>query len=142
MGDLVLNGTINPEEGKVFKCTNDDIEVDGNTVINQDNDCALLCDGNLVFDLFCSVGQWSIDYLQTADDIFCYGGGSTDNSGHVTLSTFWPPAPTQGGNTDPTTVPTDPTTVPTEATTVPTEATTVPTEASTGPTEPTEAPTS
>ena len=131
--DLVLNGTIKPEEGKVFKCTDENIEVNGNTVITQDNDCALLCDGNLIFDLFCSVGQWSIDYLETADSIYCYGGGSTDYTGAVTLSTFWPPAPgTTGGQ------PTDPPTEPTEAPTEPTEAPTEPTEA---PTEPTEAPT-
>ena len=55
---------------------------------------ALLCDGTLVFDLFCSVGQWSVDYLETAADIYCYGGGSTDSNGSVTLSTYWPPAHT------------------------------------------------
>jgi len=131
--DLVLNGTIKPEEGKVFKCTDENIEVNGNTVITQDNDCALLCDGNLVFDLFCSVGQWSIDYLENADSIYCYGGGSTDYTGAVTLSTFWPPAPGPTGGE-----PTDPPTEPTEAPTEPTEAPTEPTEA---PTEPTEAPT-
>ena len=92
--DLVLTGTVQEEEGKVFRCTTEPtIDDDGNTVITQDNDCALLCDGTLVFDLYCSVGQWSVDYLTTAADIYCYGGGST-NGGLVTLSTFWPPAPT------------------------------------------------
>ena len=93
--DLVLPGTVLDEPGKVFKCTNEDIvNADGDTVITQDNDCALLCDGTLVFDLFCSVGQWSVDYLETAADIYCYGGGSTDSNGSVTLSTYWPPAHT------------------------------------------------
>ena len=136
--DLVLNGTIAEEDGKVFKCTNDDIvDAEGNTVITQDNECALICDGNLVFDLYCSAGQWSVDYLEEAANIFCYGGGSTDGSGSVTLSTYWPPAPTDSP-TDPTEAPTDaPTEAPTEAPTdAPTEAPTVaPTEA------PTDAPT-
>merc|ERR1711872_1101358 len=137
----VLTGTIQEEDGKVFKCTNDvSVNDDGNTVITQDNDCALLCDGSLVFDLFCSVGQWSIDYLVEASDIYCYRSGSTDGSGSVTLSTFWPPAPgPTGAPTDPpTTPPTEaPTDSPTDAPTdAPTEA---PTEPPTGP--PTEAPT-
>ena len=121
--DLVLPGTVLDEPGKVFKCTNDDIvNADGDTVITQDNDCALLCDGTLVFDLFCSVGQWSVDYLETAADIYCYGGGSTDSNGSVTLSTYWPPAPT-GAPTDPpiTDTPTD---NPTAAPTTPADATT------------------
>jgi hypothetical protein len=91
--DLVLPGTVQEEDGKVFKCTTDPtINADGATVITQDNDCALLCDGTLVFDLYCSVGQWSVDYLTSAADIYCYGGGSTDGSSVVTLSTYWPPA--------------------------------------------------
>jgi len=119
--DLVLPGIIAEEPGKVFKCTMEDIVDGDNTVITQDNTCALLCDGNLVFDLFCSVGQWSVDYLQSAQDIYCYGGGSTNANQYDYLSTFWPTAPPTG-NTNPTDAPTDP---PTDAPTdPPTEATT------------------
>jgi len=102
--DLVLTGTVADEPGKVFRCTDENIEVNGDTVISQDNECSLLCDGTLVFDLFCSGGLWSVDYLETAADIYCYNGGSTDANGAVTLSTYWPPAPTQ----NPTNPPTDP----------------------------------
>ena len=100
--DLVLAGEVPDEDGKVFKCTVEPtINADGNTVITQENDCALLCDGTLVFDLYCSVGQWSVDYLTTASDIYCYGGGTTVDGGLVTLSTFWPPAPTDKPDTTP-----------------------------------------
>jgi len=132
--DLVLPGIIAEEAGKVFKCTIEDIVDGDNTVITQDNNCALLCDGNLVFDLFCSVGQWSVDYLQTAADIYCYGGGSTNANQYDYLSTFWPTVPPTG-NPNPTDPPTEPTTEATEPTTEVTEPTTAPTEPTTAPTE-------
>ena len=73
---------------------------------------------SLVFDLFCSGGLWSVDYLEKAADIYCYNGGSTDANGAVTLSTYWPPAPTQ----NPTNPPTDPPTNPTDSPTAPPKA--------------------
>jgi len=110
--DLVLPGIIAEEAGKVFKCTIEDIvDGDNNTVITQDNTCALLCDGNLVFDLFCSVGQWSVDYLQTAADIYCYGEVTTTTV-YDCISTFWPTWPQY-----PTTETPTPTDYPTEAST-------------------------
>ena len=105
--DLQLEGALQDEPGKVFICTADIIEENGSTVIKENNECYLLCDGTLVFDLFCSGGLWSIDYLQSAADIYCYKGGSTDANGAVTLSTYWPPAPTQKP-TNPTPIPTVP----------------------------------
>merc|ERR1711936_682233 len=115
--DLVLPGTVQDEEGKVFQCREDPDIVDGNTVITEDNECALVCDGTLVFDLYCSAGQWSVDYLTTAEDIYCYGGGTT--GGYVTLSTFWPPAPTDSPTTTTTTPAADTTPPPTPDSTTP-----------------------
>ena len=90
--DLVLPGTVSEETGKVFECTTDP-SYNGDTIITKDNECFLECEGTLVFDLYFSVGQWSVDYLTSAADIFCSGGGSTDVHGVATLSTYWPTLP-------------------------------------------------
>ena len=90
--DLVLPGTVSEESGKVFDCKTDP-NYNGDTVISQDNECYLECEGILVFDLYCSVGQWSVDSLTSAADIYCSGGGSTDDHGVATLSTYWPTLP-------------------------------------------------
>ena len=90
--DLVLTGEVQEEDGKVFQCEIDPtINADGDTVITDDNQCFLACDGLQVFDLYCSTGQWSVPFLVSAQDIYCHGGGTTDASGSITLSTFWPP---------------------------------------------------
>jgi len=90
--DLVLNGEIQEEAGKVFTCDEEPtINEDGNTVITDSNTCFLECDGLPIYDLYCSQGQWSEAFLQDATEIFCHGGGSTDGQGFGTLSTFWPP---------------------------------------------------
>ena len=67
----MLNGTVQEEDGKIWDCTYDpEINQDGNTIISDENNCQLICDGLLVFDLFCAEGFWSIDYLDSAADIF------------------------------------------------------------------------
>ena len=86
--DLVLPGTVSDEIGKVFECKTDP-NYNGDTIISQDNECFLECDGMLVFDLYCSVGQWSVDYITSAADGYCFEERSTD--AQVTLSTYWPP---------------------------------------------------
>ena len=85
---LVLHGTVQDEEGKIWECTFDpEVDEEGNTIITDDNNCQLICDGLLVLDLFCAEGIWSIDYLTSASDIFCYGTSSS----YTEISTYWPP---------------------------------------------------
>ena len=64
---MLLNGTVQEEDGKIWKCTYDP---DGNTIFSDDKDCQLMCNWLLVFDLFCAKGVLSIDYLNSAADIF------------------------------------------------------------------------
>jgi len=129
---MVLKGKIQEEDGKVFSCTTEPTYDNGTdtTTIEQENECALLCDGTLVFELFCSGGQWSVEYLQNAAEIFCYRYTGTGGTSSEPLSTYWPPAPTstaEGGATT-TTAAEDTTTTP-EPTPEPTpETTTTPTE--------------
>jgi len=92
--DLVLTGTVQGENGKIFQCDSaPEVNAEGNTVITDTNTCFLECDGIQVFDLYCSMGQWSLE-LDSADEIYCHGGGTepTGGAGSVTLSTYWPPA--------------------------------------------------
>jgi len=101
---MVLSGKIQEEDGKVFSCTTEptyDEETD-TTTITEEMECALLCDGTLVFELFCSGGQWSVEYLQSAGSIFCYKNTATGGTSLEPISTYWPPAPTstaEGGGT-------------------------------------------
>jgi len=92
--DLVITGTIQEEVGKVFQCERDpEVNADGNTVITDDNPCFLSCDGFQVWDLYCAMGEWSMD-LQSASDVFCHGGGEeTTTNKYTEISTFWPTAP-------------------------------------------------
>ena len=82
--DLVLTGTVDEDEnGKIFQCDSaPEVNAEGNTVITDTNTCFLECDGIQVFDLYCSMGQWSLE-LVSADEIFCHGGGgeTTDATG-------------------------------------------------------------
>ena len=65
---MVLNGTVQEEDGKIWKYTHDP---DGNTIFSDNKDCQLICNWLLVFVLFCSAeGFMSIDYLNSAADIF------------------------------------------------------------------------
>jgi len=92
--DLVLTGEVQEEDGKAWQCEIDPTIEDGNTVITDENTCFLTCDGYQVWELYCSMGQWSEDWLQDASEIYCHGGGTTvTGDADVTkpLSTFWPP---------------------------------------------------
>merc|ERR1712107_747850 len=64
------------------------------------NECSLICDGLLVFDLFCSEGMWSIDYLSSAADIYCHGS-TAEGPDHVTISTYWPQPPKTSTTAEP-----------------------------------------
>ena len=91
--DLVLTGTVQEENGKVFQCeTEPEVNAEGNTVIKDDNQCFLSCDSVQVWDLYCSMGQWSEIFLESASDIFCHTQGPTGGSDSVTISTYWPPS--------------------------------------------------
>merc|ERR1711972_171220 len=86
--DLVLPGQVAEEDGKIWQCLYEPSNgID--TIIKDDNECQLICDQLVVFDLFCSEGMWSIDYLTSAEDIFCHG--ATD--GYTEISTYWPTNP-------------------------------------------------
>merc|ERR1711972_1183570 len=86
--DLVLSGQVAEEDGKIWQCLYEPSNgID--TIIKDDNECQLICDQLVVFDLFCSEGMWSIDYLTSAEDIFCHG--ATD--GYTEISTYWPTNP-------------------------------------------------
>jgi len=90
--DLVLTGTVQEEDGKVFQCERTpEQNADGNTVITDDNPCFLSCDGFQVWDLYCATGEWSMD-LTSAAEVFCHnGGGETTTGAYTEISTFWPP---------------------------------------------------
>ena len=90
--DLVLKGTIEDENGKVFSCNKlMTINADGETVFTDDNVCILLCFGTHLWDLSCIMGSWSPYDLENASDISCYEETTTDGNSAVTLSTYWPP---------------------------------------------------
>jgi len=91
---LILNGTVEEENGKVFQCSSEpELNADGNTVITDDMECFLECDGYPVWDLFCSMGSWSVPGLVSASEIYCHEAPTTGGpiDGGVTLSTYWPP---------------------------------------------------
>ena len=70
--DLILAGAVKEEKGKEFVCMDDDIVNDhGDTVITEDNDCLLLCDKTVEYELFCAMGKWTVDGLVSAADISC-----------------------------------------------------------------------
>jgi len=112
-GNLELEGEIADEEGKVFQCNIEPTVENGKTIITDENECLLLCDGVFVFDLFCSAGVWSIDLSDPplASDIFCYNGG--DGGNNAPLSTWFPP-PKTDTPTDPPADTESPTETPTQ----------------------------
>ena len=104
--DLVVKGTVEDEVGKAFACNNVlTVNTDGDTVVTDDIECTLLCEGFHLWDLYCMMGSWVPFDIESAADISCFSQtttttrdpsaptqtGSTDGNNQVTLSTYWPP---------------------------------------------------